>query len=168
MTEKSTEMAKGLWGDDATEVAPEKPGTPATPTTPTPATPAATADAAKEIADTITAAKTLVRNREKDKAVESLKALVAKYPDHAKIKEAKDLLAVWDKSAATPATPTTPAKPANDAEAKAIQRKIELAQIFKKSNQEDKAISALQEIINGFPTHPDTQKACDLIKQWKK
>ncbi len=168
MTDKSSEMAKGLWGeDDKTETAPDKPvvGNPVPPATPT-TPPVSTADAAKDIAESIDAAKTMVRNKEKEKAVEALKALVTKYPDHAKIKEAKDLLAVWDKGSSTGTTPVKP--PVSDATSKAIQRKLELAQIFKKSKQDDKAIAALQEIIDEYPSHPDADKARDLLKQWKR
>jgi len=169
MADKGQELAKGLWGeDDKTEAAPDTPAVAGTtpPTTTTPTTPAA--DPTTEITETIEAAKTLVRNKEKDKAVASLKGLITKYPAHPKIKEVKDLVAAWDKpTATTTTTPTTPST-STDPVAKAIQRKIDLAQIFKKSNLTDKAIAALQEIIDEHPTHADTQKARDLLKQWKK
>ncbi len=166
VSDKSEEMAKGLWGEDddteaAVEAAPGAPGsTPATPgATPTTTAPATGADADKEITETIAAARELVRSREKDKAVESLKDLVAKYPDHAKIKPAKDLLAIWDKPA--------PAPTKDDPDAKAIQRKIELARIYKNSKLDARAITALEEIIEQYPEHPETDKARALLKQWK-
>ena len=160
MTDKTEEIAKGLWGDeDKTEAAPDS-TTPATPATGTPAPPVATSDPDKEIPQTIESAKAMVRSKDKAKAVELLRDLVAKYPAHAQIKQAKDLLALWDK-------PEKP-KPTVDPAARAIERKLDLALLFRKSNQTDKAIATLQEIIDEHPDHADTQKARDLLKQWKK
>ena len=163
MADKQEEVAKNLWGDDAGETATEGPvaTNPSTPTTPTPVTPAA--DPAKEIADGIELAKQQVSQREKDKAVQTLKALVEKYPDHPDIKKAKSLLAIWDK----PAPPVT-VKPEKDPTADLIQRKIDLAKIFKRSNQTDKAIETLEKVIEDNPTHPLTETARALLKEYKK
>lgn len=161
MSEKSEEVAKGLWGDeDKADAAAEAPAAPQPGTTTPPATTTPPMDADKEIAATIEAAKTQSRNKEKEKAIESLKALVAKYPAHPQIKQAKDLLAIWDKPEKT--------KPTVDPAARAIERKMDLALLFKKSNNNEKAIATLQEIIDEHPDHAATQKARDLLKQWKK
>ena len=155
MSEKSEQVTKGLWGDEErAEAAPE-----GTTTKPAP-TPPVNVDPDKDIAATIESAKAQARGKEKDKAIESLKALVAKYPAHPQIKQAKDLLAVWEK----PEKPKATADPA----ARAIERKLDLALLFKKSNQNDKAVATLQEIIDEHPDHAGTQKARDLLKQWKK
>ncbi len=159
MEDKAEEVARNLWGDEATQ---ENPPTTTTPPTPTP--PADPASAGKDIQDTIAAAQGQYRNKEQTKAVETLKSLVAKHPDHPEIKKAKDLLAVWDK----PATTTTPVRPTVDPIGKAIGRKLDLAKLLKKSKQDETAIAKLQEIIDEHPTHPDTQQARDLLKQWKK
>ena len=173
MEDKAEEVARNLWGDEAAQDPDTTTATPGTtPTTPAPANPA---EAAKEIQAGIASAQAQFRAKEQAKAVESLKALIARHPNHTDIKRAKDLLALWDKpspgtTTKPPATTTTtPIKPpAGDAEAKAIGRKMDLAKLLKKSKQDETAIAKLQEIIDEYPNHPDTQQARDLLRQWKK
>jgi len=169
MPEKSEQVAKGLWGEDDNAVAAgesEKPLIAGTPTTPTTTT-GEPMDAETEITKTIESAKKLVSNKDKDKAVVSLKALVAKYPAHPQIRTAKDLLTIWDKPD-KPAVAAAPEKPKPDPTTRLIERKIDLALLFKKSGQMDKAIETLQALIDEHPTHDSIGRARDLLKQWGK
>ncbi|MEX2216316.1 MAG: S1C family serine protease [Phycisphaeraceae bacterium] len=168
MDATSDTLVTELWGKEhnsqiATEGGAVTATNPTTPTTPsTPTTPTASGDPSKEILAGIDTAKEQVRSRDKAKAVETLKALVAKYPDHAETKKAKDLLAIWDKPEAAPV------KPVKDPTADLIQRKIDLAKIFKRSNQTDKAIETLEKVISDNPSHPLTDAARALLKDYQK
>jgi tetratricopeptide (TPR) repeat protein len=119
------------------------------------------ATARKAITEGIEEAKKLVSVRQKEKAVELLKKLIKSHPDHTSIDDAKKLLVIWDRKKTTPA-------PANDAAAKAIKRKIDLAKLYKRSNNNTIAVKSLKQIISLYPDHPDIAQAKTLLKAWEK
>ncbi len=69
--------------------------------------------------------------------------------------------------AEVPATPPAPPPPAEDAAAKWIQSKLNMAKSFDKNGMREKAIGALEEIMDKYPDHVEAKEAKRLLEKWK-
>lgn len=69
---------------------------------------------------------------------------------------------------AGPADPPTAPPPAEDAAAKWIQSKLNMAKSYDKNGMREKAVDTLTEIIDKYPDHPDAKEAKRMLEKWKK
>ncbi|MCE9581876.1 MAG: trypsin-like peptidase domain-containing protein [Planctomycetes bacterium] len=69
--------------------------------------------------------------------------------------------------AEVPAEPPTAPPPAEDAAAKWIQSKLNMAKSFDKNGMRDKAVAALEEIMDKYPDHVEAKEAKRLLEKWK-
>lgn len=102
-------------------------------------------NAAKEIAKGIATASELRRKGQDAEADATLKALVAKYPNHADLKVVRSMLA--------------------DTE---VPRGIETAGQLLRKGKKAEGIAILKDLVATYPNHPDIKKAKTMLAAWDK